>query len=163
MLNLLIVLFGVVGYWRLPVRELPDVDPPVVAVTTVYRGANAEIIEAEVTERIEQEVNTIPGIKTLTSVSRDEVSLITVRFELDRDVDVAAQDVRDRIARARRLMPEDIEEPIVAKQDANAEEVMWIALFSDRYSTLELTEIGERQFKDRLQTIPGVGGVNFGA
>jgi multidrug efflux pump len=162
MLNLLIVLFGVVGYLNLPVRELPDVDPPIVAITTVYRGANAEIIEAEVTERIEQEVNTIPGIKALTSISRDEVSLITVRFELDRDVDVVAQDVRDRIARARGLMPTDIEEPLVVKQDANAQEVMWIALSSDRYSTLELTEIGERQFKDRLQTIPGVGGVNLG-
>ncbi len=162
MLNLLIVLFGVVGYLRLPVRELPDVDPPIVTVTTQYRGANAEVIEAEVTERIEQEVNTIPGIKTLTSISRDEVSIVTVQFELDRDQDVAAQDVRDRIARARQLMPDDIEEPIVVKQDVNAQEVMWIALYSDRYSTLELTEIGERQFKDRLQTIPGVGGVNFG-
>jgi multidrug efflux pump len=162
MLNLIVVLFGVVGYMRLPVRELPDVDPPIVTITTQYRGANAEVIEAEVTERIEQEVNTIPGIKTLTSISRDEVSLVTVRFELDRDVDLMAQDVRDRIARARPLMPEDIEEPIVVKQDANAQEVLWLALFSERYSTLELTEIGERQFKDRLQTIPGVGGVNFG-
>lgn len=162
MLNLLIVLFGIIGYMRLPVRELPNVDPPIVTITTVYDGASSEIMEAEVTERIEQEVNTIPGIKTLTSISRDEVSIITVRFNLDRNVDIAAQDVRDRIARARRLMPEDIEEPIVAKQDANAQEVMWIALFSDKRSTLELTEIGERQFKDRLQTIPGVGGVNFG-
>ena len=162
MLNLLIVLFGVVGYFNLPVRELPDVDPPIVAVTTIYQGANAGIMESEVTERLEQEINTIPGIKTLTSLSRDEVSLITVRFNLDVDVDVAAQDVRDRISRARALMPEDIEEPIVAKQDANAQEVMWIALFSERYSTLELTDIAERQFKDRLQTVPGVGGINFG-
>ena len=162
MLNMLVVLFGIVGYLRLPVRELPDVDPPIVTVTTVYRGASSEVMEAEVTERIEQEVNTIPGIKTLTSISRDEVSIITVRFNLDRKVDVAAQDVRDRIARARGLMPEDIEEPIVAKQDANAQEVLWIALHSAQRSNLELTEIGERQFKDRLQTIPGVGGVNFG-
>ncbi len=162
MLNLLIVLFGVVGYLRLPVRELPDVDPPIVTITTLYRGASPEVMEAEVTERLEQEINTIPGIKTLASLSREEVSLITVRFNLDRPVDIAAQDVRDRIARARALMPEDIEEPIVAKQDANAQEVMWIALYSDQRSTLELTEIGERQFKDRLQTIPGVGGVNFG-
>lgn len=162
MLNLLIVLFGWVGYLRLPVRELPDVDPPIVTITTVYRGASAEVMEAEVTERIEQEVNTIPGIRTLTSISREEVSIITVRFNLDRPVDIAAQDVRDRIARARSLMPEDIEEPIVAKQDANAQEVMWIALSSPQRSTLELTEIAERQFKDRLQTIPGVGGVNLG-
>lgn len=162
MLNLLIVLFGIVGYLRLPVRELPDVDPPIVAITTVYRGASAEVMEAEVTERLEQEINTIPGIKTLTSISREAVSIITVRFNLDRDVDIAAQDVRDRIARARALLPTDIEEPIVTKQDANAQEVMWIALYSERYSTLELTDIAERQFKDRLQTIPGVGGVNLG-
>lgn len=162
MLNLLIVLFGVVGYLRLPVRELPDVDPPVVTVTTVYQGASADVMEAEITERIEQEINTISGIKTLTSISRDEVSLVTVRFNLDVDVDVAAQDVRDRIARARALLPQEIEEPIIAKQDANAQEVMWLALYSDRYDTLQLTDLGEREFKDRLQTIPGVGGVNFG-
>ncbi len=162
MLNLLIVLFGVVGYLRLPVRELPDVDPPVVTVTTVYQGASSDVMEAEITERIEQEINTISGIKTLTSISRDEVSIVTVRFNLDVDVDVAAQDVRDRIARARALLPQDIDEPIIAKQDANAQEVMWLALYSDRYSTLELTDLGEREFKDRLQTIPGVGGVNFG-
>jgi hydrophobe/amphiphile efflux-1 (HAE1) family protein len=162
MLNSLIVLFGMVSYLRLPVRELPDVDPPIVTITTIYYGASAEVMESEITERIEQEVNTIPGIKTLSSQSREEVSLITVRFNLDRKVDVAAQDVRDRVARARRLMPEGIEEPIIAKQDANAQEVMWIALFSDRYSTLELTDLAERQFKDRLQTIPGVGGVNLG-
>lgn len=162
MLNLLIVLFGVTAYLRLPVRELPNVDPPIVTVTTIYRGASPEVMEAEITERIEQEINTISGIKTLTSVSREEVSLVTVRFNLNIDVNVAAQDVRDRIARARGLMPEDIEEPIVAKQDANAEEIMWVALFSDRYSTLELTDIAEREFKDRLQTLPGVGGVNLG-
>lgn len=162
MLNLLIVLFGVVGYLRLPVRELPDVDPPIVTVTTIYSGASAEVMESEVTERLEQEINTIPGIKTLVSLSREEVSQITVRFNLDRSVDVAAQDIRDRVARARALMPEDIEEPIVAKQDANAQEVMWLALFSDQRSTLELSEVAERQFKDRLQTLPGVGGVNLG-
>ncbi|MCB1125024.1 MAG: efflux RND transporter permease subunit, partial [Verrucomicrobiae bacterium] len=162
MLNLLIVLFGVVGYLNLPVRELPDVDPPIVAVTTIYQGANAGIMESEVTERLEQEINTIPGIKTLTSISRDEVSLITVSFNLDVDVDVAAQDVRDRISRARALMPEGIGEPVVAKQDANAQEVMWIALYSERFTTLELTDIAERQFKDRLQTVPGVGGINLG-
>ncbi|HAV62331.1 MAG TPA: multidrug transporter AcrB, partial [Verrucomicrobiales bacterium] len=90
------------------------------------------------------------------------VSNITVEFDLSRDIELAAQDVRDRIARARALLPQDIEEPIIAKQDANAQEVMWIALFSDRYDTLQLTDLGEREFKDRLQTIPGVGGVNFG-
>ena len=144
MLNLLIVLFGVVGFLRLPVRELPDVDPPIVTITTVYRGASSEVMEAEVTERIEQEVNTISGIRTLSSISREAVSVVTVRFELDRDVDVAAQDVRDRLARARAFLPQGIEEPIVAKQDANAQEVMWIAIYSDDYSTLELTEMAEQ-------------------
>ena len=162
MLNLLIVLFGIVGYLTLPVRELPDVDPPIVTVTTVYPGASAEVVESEITERLEQEINSISGIKTLTSISREEVSIVTVRFNLDVPVDIGAQDIRDRIARARGLMPEDIEDPIVAKQDTNAQEVMWIALYSDRYTTLELTDLGERQFKDRLQTLPGVGGVNFG-
>lgn len=162
MLNLLIVLFGVVGYLRLPVRELPDVDPPIVTVTTIYFGANSEVMETEVTERLEQEINTIPGIKTLTSISRDEVSIVTVRFNLDVPIDVAAQDVRDRIARARGRMPQDIEEPIVAKQDANAQEVMWVALYSEDYTTLELTDLAEREFKDRLQTVPGVGGINLG-
>lgn len=162
MLNLVVILFGLIGLSRLPVRELPDIDPPIVSVTTLYPGANAQVIETEVTERLEQEINNIPGIKTLTSESRQEVSQITVEFQLNRDVDIGAQDVRDRVSRVRGLLPDDVEEPIIAKQDADAEEIMWIALSSDRYSTLELTEIAERQFKDRLQTLSGVGGINLG-
>ncbi|MBX7158622.1 MAG: efflux RND transporter permease subunit [Verrucomicrobiae bacterium] len=162
MLNLVVILFGLIGLSRLPVRELPDIDPPIVSVTTIYPGANAQVIETEVTERLEQEINNIPGIKTLTSESRQEVSQITVEFELNRDVDIGAQDVRDRVSRVRGLLPKDVEEPIIAKQDADAEAIMWIALSSDRYSTLELTEIAERQFKDRLQTLSGVGGIQLG-
>jgi hydrophobe/amphiphile efflux-1 (HAE1) family protein len=162
MFNLAIALVGVVALSRLPVRELPDIDPPVVSVTTVYPGANAELVEADVTEPLEQEINNIPGIKILRSESREQVSIVTVEFELNHDVDIGAQDIRDRISRVRDKLPDDLKEPIVAKQDADAQEVMWIALFSESRSTLELSNLAERQIRDRLQVVPGVGGINFG-
>jgi multidrug efflux pump len=162
MMSLALVLFGVIGLIRLPVRELPNIDPPIVSVQTVYHGANAEVIETEVTERLEEELNSIEGIKTLTSESKEEVSNITIEFNLARPVDVAAQDVRDRIARARGRLPDDIEEPIIAKQEADAQPVMWIALHSERYDTLELSRIAERQLKDVLQTVSGVSKIVIG-
>lgn len=162
MANLAIALVGIVALSRLPVRELPNIDPPVVSVVTIYPGANAELVEADVTEPMEQEINNIPGIKILRSESREQVSSITVEFELNRDVDIGAQDVRDRISRVRDKLPDDIKEPIVAKQDADAQEVMWVALSSATRSTLDLTNLAERQIKDRLQVLSGVGGINFG-
>ena len=162
MFNLALALIGILSLSRLPVRELPDIDPPIVSVTTVYPGANAELVEADVTEPLEQEINNIPGIKVLRSESREQVSAITVEFELNHDVDVGAQDIRDRISRVRDKLPDDIKEPIVAKQDADAQEVMWIALYSENRSTLELSNLAERQIRDRLQVLPGVGGINFG-
>ncbi|MFZ9873994.1 MAG: efflux RND transporter permease subunit, partial [Candidatus Methylacidiphilales bacterium] len=162
MFNLALALVGLVALSRLPVRELPDIDPPVVSATTVYPGANADLVEADVTEPLEQEINNIPGIKILRSESREQVSIITVEFELNHSVDIGAQDIRDRISRVRDKLPDDIKEPIVAKQDADAQEVMWIALFSDSRSTLELSNLAERQIRDRLQVVPGVGGINFG-
>src|SRR5262245_47373643 len=120
MMSLVLVLFGLISLVRLPVRELPDIDPPIVSVTTVYPGANASVIETEVTERLEEAVNNIEGIKILRSESRKQVSTITIEFELARDIDLAAQDVRDRVAGVRGRLPEAIEEPIVAKQDADA-------------------------------------------
>jgi hydrophobe/amphiphile efflux-1 (HAE1) family protein len=162
MMSLALVLFGVIGLIRLPVRELPNIDPPIVSVQTVYKGANAQVIETEVTERLEEELNSIEGIKTLTSESKEEVSNITVEFNLARPVDVAAQDVRDRVARARGRLPDDIEEPIIAKQEADAQPVMWIALHSERYDTLELSRIAERQLKDVLQTVSGVSKIVIG-
>ncbi|NBS49333.1 MAG: efflux RND transporter permease subunit, partial [Verrucomicrobia bacterium] len=145
MFNLALALVGIVALSRLPVRELPNIDPPVVSVVTIYPGANAELVEADVTEPMEQEINNIPGIKILRSESREQVSSITVEFELNRDVDVGAQDVRDRISRVRDKLPDDIKEPVVAKQDADAQEVMWVALSSATRSTLELTNLAERQ------------------
>ncbi|MCB0358924.1 MAG: efflux RND transporter permease subunit, partial [Bdellovibrionales bacterium] len=162
MMNLALIVMGVVSLGELPVREVPDIDPPIVNVTTVYQGANAEVIETEVTERLEEQINGIEGIKRLTSESREELSNITVEFELWRDVDLAAQDVRDRVARARGQLPDEIDEPIVAKQEADARPVLWVALYSDRYSTLELTDIGDNILKDSLQTVAGVSSVILG-
>jgi multidrug efflux pump len=162
MMSLALVLFGIIGLLRLPVRELPNIDPPIVSVQTIYKGANAQVIETEVTERLEEELNSIEGIKTLTSESKEEVSNITIEFNLARPVDVAAQDVRDRVARARGNLPEEIEEPIIAKQEADAQPVMWIALHSEHYDTLELSRIAERQLKDVLQTVAGVSKIVIG-
>jgi multidrug efflux pump len=162
MLNLALVLFGVIALSRLPVRELPDIDPPIVSVTTVYPGANAQVVETEVTERLEEVINNIEGIKTLTSESREGVSGITIEFDLSRDIDVAAQDVRDRVSRVRGNLPEEILEPIISKQDSDAQPIIWISLNSDRYSPLELTTLAERQIKPRLQSVAGVSSVIIG-
>ena len=162
MMNLVLVLFGIIGLSRLPVRELPDIDPPVVSVTTVYPGANAQVVETEVTERLEEAINNIEGIKTLRSESREGVSNIIVEFDLSRSIDIAAQDVRDRVSRVRGTLPQDIREPIIAKQDSDAQPIIWNALNSDRYSPLELTTLAERQIKPRLQGVPGVSSVIIG-
>ncbi len=162
MMSLGLILFGLIGLSRLPVRELPDIDPPIVSVSTVYPGANAQVVETEVTERLEEAINNIEGIKTLTSSSREQVSSITVEFNLSRNVDLAAQDVRDRVARVRGRLPENIKEPIVAKQEADAMAILWIALNSDRYTPLELTTLAERQIKNRLQTVDGVSAIIIG-
>src|SRR5436309_445431 len=109
MLTVALVVFGWIGYIRMPVREYPDIGPPIVSVTTVYPGASPEVVETEVTEVLEEELNTIEGIRTLASSSREQVSEITIEFELERNVDIAAQDVRDKIARIRGLLPDDID------------------------------------------------------
>jgi hydrophobe/amphiphile efflux-1 (HAE1) family protein len=162
MMNSVLILFGVIGLSRLPVRELPDIDPPIISVMTIYPGANAQVVETEVTERLEEQINNIEGIKTLTSSSREGVSEIGIEFDLSRDIDIAAQDVRDRVSRVRGNLPEDILEPIIAKQDSDAQPIIWTALNGDRYSTLELTTIAERQIKPRFQGVPGVSSVMIG-
>src|SRR2546426_7256622 len=120
MMSLALVFFGLIGLSRLPVRELPDIDPPIVSVTTVYPGANAAVVETEVTERLEEEINNIEGIKTLTSQSREQVSSITIEFDLSRAIDLCAQDVRDRVSRVRGNLPLDTRQPIIAKQETGA-------------------------------------------
>ncbi|HXJ76203.1 MAG TPA: efflux RND transporter permease subunit, partial [Candidatus Dormibacteraeota bacterium] len=159
MMNLALILFGAISLSRLPVRELPDIDPPIVSVTTVYPGANASVVETEVSERLEEQLNNIEGIRTLSSQSREQVSTITLEFDLSRDIDQCAQDVRDRVSRVRGRLPESIDEPIVAKQDADAQPIIWIGVNSDVYTPLELTLLAEKQMKNRLQTVRGVSGV----
>lgn len=162
MMSVALVLFGAISLTRLPVRELPDVDPPVVSVSTVYPGANAQVMETEITERLEEAINNISGIKTLSSVSREQVSNITIEFDLSRDIDLASQDVRDRVSRVRGRLPDDILEPVVSKRDADASPVIWIGIASDRFSPIELTDLAEKQVKPHLQSVTGVSSVFIG-
>ncbi len=154
--SLVILLFGVIGWNFLGVREYPSVDPPKVTVSTTYTGANADVIETQITEPLEESINGIEGIKTLTSVSRDGRSTITVEFDLSSDLDNAANDVRDKVSQAVRDLPEDADPPVVSKADADSRPIIFLNIKSDKRSLLELTEIAERDFKERLQTIPGV-------
>jgi multidrug efflux pump len=157
MVSLALVLFGAIGYTRLSVREYPDVDPPIVSVTTVLPGANPQVVESAVTDILEEELSTVEGLRTLTSGSQEQVSNITLEFNLDRDVEAAAQDVRDKVSRVRDRLPEDVEEPVVAKQEADANPFFWLALSGENYDLLQLSDIGDRMVKSRLQTLPGVG------
>jgi multidrug efflux pump len=158
-ISLVVVLLGVVCYQRLSVREYPKIDEPVVTVETKYRGASAEIIESRVTKILEDSLAGIEGVDVLTSISRAENSQITVRFRLERNPDAAASDVRDRVARVRGKLPEDIEEPVIAKVEADANPIIWLAFSSDRYSPLEVSDFASRLVKTRLQTLPGAADV----
>jgi len=159
MLSLALVLFGVIGYLQLSVREYPDVDPPIISVSTFLPGANPQVVESAVTDPLEDELSTVPGVRTLTSSSGEEQSNITLEFTLDRDVDDAAQDVRDRVSRVRGRLPQDIEEPVIAKQEADAQPFFWLAMGGENYDLLRLSDIADRVVKTRLQSLPGVGRV----
>ena len=158
-MSVVIVILGAISLTRLPNRELPDIDPPYVSVTTVYVGAAAEVVETSITQPLEDQLIAIEGVKHLVSFSREQVSDITVQFELGRDVDLAANDVRDRVARARRDLPDDVDEPIVAKREADAIPIMWIGLASPGRDPVEVSTIAETQIKDRLAKLPGVSDV----
>jgi multidrug efflux pump len=161
-MSLTIVLFGALSFFRTPVREYPNIDPPIVSVTTVYRGAASNVIEAEITELIEEELATLEGVKILRSSSQEQVSRITVEFVLSRDVDQAANDVRDRVSRLRGRLPREAEEPIVAKVDTNVQAVMWLALYGQGFSNLEVSDVANVVLKERLLRAPGVGSVIIG-
>ncbi len=160
-MSIMIILFGVIGMLSLGVREYPSVDPPVITVSTSYVGANADVIESQITEPLEESINGIDGIRTISSVSRDGRSTITVEFDLAVDLEQAANDVRDRVSRALGLLPPDTDPPIVAKADADATPIVFLNIKSEQRSLLELTEIAERTFKEALQTIPGVSAINI--
>jgi multidrug efflux pump len=155
-LSLVLVLIGIVSFQRLSVREYPNIDPPVVTVDTVYPGASASIMESQVTKVLEDQLSGLEGVDVMTSVSREESSQITVTFQLSREPEGAASDVRDRVARARRLLPEEVNEPIVQKAEADAQPVMYLAFTSDRHDGMFITDYLDRRVKDRLQALPGV-------
>jgi multidrug efflux pump len=160
-MSIVIVLFGIIGYTYLGVREYPSVDPPVITVSTTYIGANADVIESQITEPLEESINGIAGIRSLTSTSRDGRSTITVEFHIDSDMEAAANDVRDRVSRAIRSLPPDVEPPIVAKADADASPILFLNVQSDSRNLLELSEFANNIFKERLQTIPGVSEIRI--
>lgn len=160
-MSITIMVFGFIGITYLGVREYPSVDPPIVNVSTSYAGANAETIESEITEPLEESINGIAGIRTLMSSSSEGSSNITVEFGLDVDLEAAANDVRDRVARAQRRLPEDAEPPTVSKADADANPIIFLGIRSETRSLLDLSDIGQNVFKEQLQTIPGVSAINI--
>ena len=160
-LTLVIVLFGLIGYTYLGVREYPSIDNPVITVNTSYPGANADVIENQITEPLEQNINGIPGIRSLSSISSQGSSRITVEFELSVDLETAANDVRDKVSRAQRFLPRDCDPPIVSKADADAQPILMVAIQSDKRSLLEISEIADLTVKEQLQTIPDVSGVSI--
>jgi multidrug efflux pump len=159
--SILIVLFGVIGFTFLGVREYPSVDPPTVTVSASYSGANAEIIESQITEPLEESINGIAGIRTLTSSSSDGSSRITVEFQIGTDMEAAANDVRDRVSRAMRSLPPDVDPPQVVKSDADSNPIFGLTIQSDKRNLLQLSEIANNLFKERLQTTPGVSEIRI--
>ena len=160
-LTLIILLFGLIGYSYLGVREYPSVDNPIISVSCSYPGANADVIENQITEPLEQNINGIPGIRSLSSVSQQGSSRITVEFELSVDLETAANDVRDKVSRAQRYLPRDCDPPTVSKADADATPILMVALQSDKRSLLELSEIADLTVKEQLQTISDVSSVSI--
>jgi len=160
-LSILIVLFGIIGFVFLGVREYPSVDPPIITVSTNYTGANADIVESQITEPLEESINGVAGIRSLSSVSNDGRSTIRVEFQLGVHMEDAANDVRDRVSRAIRNLPPDIDPPVVSKADADASPILAMTVQSSRLSLLELSAIANDVFRERLQTIPGVSEVDI--
>jgi multidrug efflux pump len=161
-MSLLLVLIGLVSFQQLSVREYPRIDEPLVNVTTNLQGASSEVIESQVTKPLEDSIAGIDGVEIMTSISRTERSQITVRFKLSKDPDTAAAEVRDRVARARGRLPDAADEPVIAKVEADATPVLWLAYVSETIDPLELTDIINRVVKPRLQTVPGVADVQVG-
>ncbi|WP_339789466.1 MAG: efflux RND transporter permease subunit [Imperialibacter sp.] len=160
-MSIIIIIFGIIGFNFLGIREYPSVDPPIISVSTSYTGANASIIESQITEPLEESINGIAGIKSLTSTSRDGASSIRVEFDLEIDLEAAANDVRDRVSRATRNLPPDCDPPSVRKADADAMPLVFLNVKSDKRTLLGLSDVAENIFKERLQTIKGVAAVQI--
>ncbi|MCB0652860.1 MAG: efflux RND transporter permease subunit [Saprospiraceae bacterium] len=160
-LSIVIVIFGIIGFTFLGVREYPSVDPPIISVVANYPGANADVMESQITEPLEESINGISGIRTITSVSADGRSTVTVEFELDVDLEAAANDVRDRVSRSISSLPPDVEPPIVNKSDADATTIMALTIQSQNRSLLDLTNMADKMFKERLQTVKGIANIRI--
>lgn len=161
-ISLLLVIIGLISFDRLAVREYPDIDPPIVSITADYRGASAQIVETKITQVLEDAVAGIDGVRIIRSDSRDERARVVLEFNLSRDVDAAANDVRDRVSRVVGRLPVEADMPRIAKQDSEADPVMWLNLSSDRMNVLELTDYADRVISDRLSVVEGVAQINIG-
>jgi multidrug efflux pump len=161
-ISLVLTIFGIFSFDRLSVREYPNIDPPIVSVSTNYKGASAYVVETQITQILEDAVSGIEGIKTITSSSREGSSSISIEFRLNRDVDASANDVRDRVSRVLARLPEVADPPVIAKVESDASPILWMSLTSDRMNSLELTDFAKRYLVDRLSTVPGVSAVRIG-
>ncbi|RYG03751.1 MAG: efflux RND transporter permease subunit, partial [Chitinophagaceae bacterium] len=161
-MNLVIILFGVIGYNFLGIREYPSIDPTVVSVRTSYPGANSDIIESQITEPLEKSINSIDGIRNISSSSNQGTSNITIEFNLDKNIEEAANDVRDKVSQAARNLPRDIDGlPVVSKADANSDAIISLTIQSDKRNVTDLSDFAENVIADRIQTIPGVSSVQI--
>ena len=160
-MNIIMMLVGCIGLVFLGVRDYPSVDPPIISVSTSFPGANADVIETQITEPLESAINGIPGIRSLTSQSRDGRSNITVEFELEVDLETAANDGRDKVSGAMRRLPKDVDPPTVSKADADAQPIFAVSLRSDQRSLIDLSMYADQYYKERLQTISGVSSVSI--
>jgi multidrug efflux pump len=160
--SIVIIIFGLIGFNFLVVREYPAIDPPVVSVRTQYTGANAEIIEQQITEPLEKAVNGVEGVKNITSSSSQGSSNITVEFELGVDLEKAANDVREKVSQAANALPQDIDAPpSVAKQDSDSDPILFMQVQSNKRTLLQLSDIAENVIQERLQTVPGISSINL--
>ena len=160
-LSLLVVLLGLLAWQRLPVREYPNIDVPVVTVNVIYPGASPEIMESQVAQPIEDVLAGIAGLDFVSSISRAENTQITARFRLGTAATEAANEVRDRLGRVRTLLPDEVREPQVQKMEADAQPVIWLAFYSEQHSVLAIADLLQRVVQDRLQIIPGVSEVQI--
>ncbi len=159
-MSLMIIIIGIIGYTFLGVRDYPSVDPPVISVRTSFPGANADVIETQITEPLEESINGIPGIRSISSVSSDGSSYISVEFHIEVNLETAANDVRNKVSEAMRRLPPDVDPPVVTKADADSQPIFSVTLESDKRSVIDLSEYAEVNFKERLQTVPGVSSVD---
>ncbi|MGQ0675661.1 MAG: efflux RND transporter permease subunit, partial [Rhodospirillales bacterium] len=161
-ISLILVIFGLFAFQNLSVREYPAIDPPVISITTLYKGASNQIVESQITQLIEDQIAGIEGVRLISSTSREGSSSIQVEFRLERDIDGAANDVRDKIARILARLPDDADQPVISKVEADARPIIWFSLLSEKMSALELTDYADRYLVDRLSTVPGVANVRIG-